>query len=143
MIEHKHGNVALQFSPDIQSTGSWYRDMLPLPWSFQETVARLITLSGYSVAEAIEADQYKCSFEIDGYFVDAAGANHFFALYDYKEDDEIHIGGDNDLPTDRLIEALTALLKTVEPTPYVAPYHYESRNRSHRWPARTRKAVTR
>lgn len=101
------------------------RGYLPTPWSFEETVARLITLSGQP---ARSSDIYKSSVNFTGTF-----DGHYFTLYDYKEDRRLHIGvSNNELPIFDMIDVLVKELAKVEPTPYVAEEFYEERI-GHSW----------
>ena len=91
----------------------------PLPFSFEETVARLITLSGQA-PETMNTDAYKVSVEFTGTF-----NGHTFTLYDYKGDRALHIGGRDGLPVKALILWLTEALQGVQPTDYTATEHYD------------------
>lgn len=96
--------------------------------SFEETIARLRTLSGQDPTKI--ADGYKTSVEFGGTFGDEP-----FFLYDYKADREIHIGGSDRLDVAGLHAALVDALRTAVPTPYEAREAYDG-NRTHGWPAR-------
>jgi len=91
----------------------------PLPYSFAETVARLITVSGqYPIY-----DGYKSSVNFWGRY-----RGQQFTIYDWKgEDDNLHIGGRTTM-TDQmfkeLIVALTLELVDVEPHAYHASASY-------------------
>ena len=114
----------------IDDAASFYatylRGYLDSPFSFEETVARLITLSGQD--PTADTDQYKVSVEFVGLF-----NGHKFSLYDYKEDREIHIGGNDELDVEGLTKALLSGLATVEPTPYQANEYYDQ-ELGHGWP---------
>ena len=92
--------------------GYWYE----LPYSFEETVARLITVSGQKPG----GGGYKSSFDFYGTY-----EGKVFTLYDYKGDYRIHIGGRSELELEELREVLTEEIADAEPTPYeaVAEYH--------------------
>ena len=85
---------------------------------FQETVARLITLSGQD--PTTQTDEYKTSVEFNGSYNGA-----MFTLYDYKGDREIHIGGTDALDVAGLRAELDAQLLDAEPTNYVATERYD------------------
>lgn len=112
------------FDKDRDINNTSFRGYLPSPYSFQETVGRLYTMAGDDMFR--DCDD-KCSFHITGML-----ENTVFTLYDYKEDDLIHIGGHENLRIDQLIIYLNMMLKVTEPTPYVAQYHYET-NRTYHW----------
>lgn len=97
------------------------------PWSFEETVGRLITLSGQP---AKSFDEYKTSVEFRGRW-----NGQPFTLYDYKEDREIHVGGDSKLDVKSLCGQLAKELVTVEPTAYTAAEHYDEEV-GHSWPVK-------
>lgn len=86
--------------------------------SFEETVARLITLSQQDPTEA--GDSYKVSVEFMGVF-----AGEPFTLYDYKGGMNLHIGGHDTLDVAGLEAALEAAIRDVEPTPYQATIQYD------------------
>jgi hypothetical protein len=106
--------------------GCWLRDYFKSPWGFEETVARLVALSGQP---ATSSDQYKTSVEFRGAF-----DGEYFALYDYKSDREIHIGGTNALDVAGLQAALATALATVRPMPYQAQEFYDDASPGHQWP---------
>lgn len=108
--------MKINWTTEIKS-GTALRGYYDSPWSFEETVARLITASGQP---AQSFDQYKTSVEFTGYL-----DGKVFTLYDYKEDREIHIGGENGLNVYLLQELLTAELRKVEPTPYSVKEYYD------------------
>ncbi len=115
---------------DVDVNGTSLRGYLATGWSFEELVARLVALSGQDPT-LHTTDGYKVSVEFTGRF-----DGQVFTLYDYKEDNEIHIGGHPSLDTVRLGEALVQALTTVVPSPYEARYHYEgSGRRTHGWSA--------
>jgi hypothetical protein len=100
-------------------TGTSLRGYLNTPWNFTETVARLIALSGQDPTK--RTDGYKVSVEFIGLFDDDV-----FTLYDYKEDNQIHIGGHGELNTVSFEVELIKELEGVTPAPYTAQYHYET-----------------
>jgi hypothetical protein len=104
---------------------SWLRAYYESPWSFEETVARLITASGQP---ARSDDDYKTSVSFEGTYY-----GRRFTLYDYKESRNIHIGGNNELNVTGLVAALNRELAAVEPTPYEAKEYYDERI-SHSFP---------
>jgi hypothetical protein len=107
-------------------TPTWFRGMLPMPWGFEETVARLITLSGQDPTK--ETDGYKVSVQFVGRF-----KGNSFSLYDYKEDRAIHIGGTDALAVGKLADELIKALEDVQPTGYIAKEYYDIAGR-HSWP---------
>lgn len=88
-------------------------------WSFEETVARLITASGQEIESP---DEYKCSFQFSGFF-----NGKVFTLYDYKEDRTIHIGGNDPLILLTIQEHITFALLAVEPSFYIAKEYYDQK----------------
>jgi hypothetical protein len=98
------------------------------PWSFEETVARLVTASGQPAASPDGGE--KVSVEFTG-----AYRGQPFILYDYKGDRSIHIGGGHELtaPVRGLVNQLTEILSLVEPTPYQVAERYDEK-KSHSWP---------
>ena len=98
-------------------------------WSFEETVARLITLSGQA---AKSGDQYKVSVKFVGRF-----NGDVFTLYDYKCDRTLHIGGTRVDHVAALRQALTRRLRRVAPTPYRAREYYEGKRTYHRFELKT------
>lgn len=109
----------LKWDPDTDIGGTFLRAVYPSPWIFEETVARLITLSGQP---AKSGDQYKTSVEFVGTF-----NGEIFDLHDYKEGRELHIGGHESLKVGGLIAALDLALGKVEPTPYTAKEYYDEK----------------
>lgn len=88
-------------------------------YSFEETIARLVTLSGQTPFENIDD---KVWFEFVGQFNGVT-----FTVYDYCGDEFIHVGGevmikagDRSLDYLAFIPELERLLDTVEPTPFRA-----------------------
>lgn len=118
----------LKWTTAIRTDGTHLRAMLPTREAFALTIAKLITLSGQDPTE--QTDEYKVSVEFIGTF-----RGEPFTLYDYKEDDEIHIGGSNRLDVDALIPVLMDALSTAEPTPFTARKHYD-RGGNYGWPNR-------
>jgi hypothetical protein len=112
----------LQWGGDLPHGGAWLRGYFCSPWRFTETVARLIAASGQP---AKSMDEYKTSVNFRGAF-----KGSYFSLYDYKEDREIHIGGDNTLDVEGLQAALIEALAAVAPVTYEAQEYYD-RKRSH------------
>ena len=98
---------------------------LNAPWSFEETVSRLITLSGQA---AKSCDCYKVSVEFVGMF-----NGKVFTLYDYKCDRTLHIGGTSADHVPALRQALTRRLRRVAPTPYSAREYYKGKRTYHRF----------
>ena len=117
----------ITWTTDSMGGGS-LRGYYESPWMFEETVARLASASGQPAATS---DGYKTSVEFTGTF-----KGHSFALYDYKEDRAIHIGGGDQLNLAGLVDALNTQLASVEPTPYSAKEYYDQR-RGHGWPNAT------
>lgn len=95
---------------------------------FTLTVAYLKAASGQDPTAA--GDGYKVSVEFTGTF-----KGEPFSLYDYKGDDQIHIGGRPTLDVPGLELALTAAIEQVQPAEYTATRHYdETDGTSHGWP---------
>ena len=112
-------------------TGTSFLAYLSVPWSFEATIARLITASGQD--PTAKTDAYKVSVEFTGTY-----GGDVFTLYDYKGDDRLHIGGPARLDVAGLTVALIAILSAVEPTPYRAERHYDEHEGSwHAWPPAT------
>jgi hypothetical protein len=107
-----------------QAWGTSLRGYYRSPWSFEETVARLVTASGQPVNSD---DGYKTSVNFKGTF-----GGRVFTLYDYKEDREIHIGGMDGLDVFELGVELNHVLSQVEPTAYTAKEHYAEK-KGHGW----------
>ena len=95
-----------------------------LPYSFEETVARLITVSGQNPI----INGYKCSIHFHGTY-----EGKVFTLYDYKGDYRIHIGGKRGLNLEGLKQFLAEEIADSEPTPYEAVADYQPGIR-HQWP---------
>lgn len=113
---------------DVEWVGTGLRGYLDnVPWSFEETVARLKTLSGQEPGD--RADRDKTSVEFNGTF-----GGKVFTLYDYKGDRTIHIGGNGDLDVASLRDALRRALDGVRPSAYEAevPRYYGGRQ-VHQW----------
>jgi hypothetical protein len=127
----------LTWNADADLNGTSLQDYLmkgEWPWSFEETVARLITASGQNPPAN---DGYKVSVEFIGTF-----NGKVFTLYDYKEDRELHIGAHNQDDIRGLTAAVRDALSAVEPSPYEAREYYD-KERGHRWwPAPNAKPVT-
>lgn len=118
----------LVWSTDF-ADGTSLRGYFTLPGcTFQETVARLITLSGQNPSELSDRD--KVSVEFGGTF-----DGRPFTLYDYKEGRALHIGGKDGLDVNGLIAHLRTALVDVAPTPYEAREYYDARL-GHSWGAR-------
>lgn len=97
-----------------------------LPWSFEESVARLKSYSGQDPTEA--TDGYKVSVEFYGTF-----NGEPFSIYDYKCDKELHIGG-RGVNVGQLKEMLRYALDNCDPEPYVAKMYYdEGFGTQHSW----------
>ena len=104
--------AAIVWTHSVDSCGTGFCGMLETPWSFEETVARLVTASG---GEPTQGDGYKLSVHFVGTFY-----GQVFTLYDYKGDGQVHIGGRTRLGVERLTHALVETLYSVTPTPYRA-----------------------
>lgn len=112
-------------------SATWFRGLLePLPWSFRETVGRIITISQQGTPPSapgkpwkIFGDDDKTSFEFVGTF-----EGHPFDLYDYQGDNQIHIGGTDKLNLDGLRAALLDALTKATPTPFEATHVTMTRN---------------
>ena len=112
--------------------GTSFREYLTSPFSFEETIGRLITVSGQD--PTFQTDECKVSVEFIGRFED-----HIFTLYDYKGDHELHIGGTDALNVAKLHTALIAALRGVTPSPYTAIVRYDELDgQSHGWPITTK-----
>ena len=93
-----------------------------LPYSFEETVARLITVSGqkpYATGEGLLGG-HKCSFDFHGTY-----EGKVFTLYDWKGSYDFHIGGRTHIDIEELKQVLTEEIADAEPTPYEAEADYE------------------
>lgn len=104
---------------------------LASPYGFEETVARLIALSGQDPTRL--SDHYKVSVEFVG-----ALNGEVFTLYDYKCSEELHIGGRSGLDVAGLNSELVRLLATVDPVPFTAKHYYEGKG-TYRWPCEAQK----
>jgi len=110
----------------VKIVGTSFRAYLDnLPWSFEETVARILTASGQPIFD--QRDCCKQSFEAMGKFKGGV-----FTLYDYKGDKCIHIGGRGSLKVQELKDALQQVLAHANPTPYEAQIHY-GQGGTYRW----------
>ena len=98
--------------------GTFFRDMLPSPYSFTETVARLKAASGQDPTAL--SDQYKVAVEFAGTY-----RGEPFTLYDYKCSEDIHIGGTQNLNVGLLVLELLKILDDTAPVPFRAPQYYE------------------
>ncbi len=115
----------LEFKP-VNVLNTAFRDYLNnAPWSFEETVGRILTASGQPIFD--QTDCCKMSFEARGVFDGGA-----FTLYDYKGDTRIHIGGFANLKTQELKEVLQQVLADTHPTPYEARIRY-GQGGTYRW----------
>jgi hypothetical protein len=124
----------LAWDADVEIAGTSFRGFLSLgELGFQETVARLITLSGQT---PVGSGDGKTTVEFAGTFRGKA-----FSLYDYRGDQELHIGGGPALNVDALREALTAALKGVQPTPYICTDTGHYYDNAHQWDWPTEKPV--
>ena len=102
--------------PNASFGGTGFKAYLATPWSFEETIARLLG-AGF---ERLDVDgDGKVSIEFIGSF-----GGQTFTLYDYKGDRALHIGWDG-LDVDGLNAALVALLMTATPVPYTATERYD------------------
>ncbi|XWV25585.1 putative ORFan [Tupanvirus deep ocean] len=110
---------AIIFDQNTDVNFTSLRDYLEHPYSFEEAVARLYALAGWNIFDL--CDQYKTTFEVCGTF-----NGEVFTLYDYKEDNKIHIGGRESLDTIGLQKVLLELMDNATPKEYTASYHYGS-----------------
>ena len=85
------------------------------PYTFVETVARLITVSGQKPV----VDGYKCTVDFHGTY-----EGQVFTLYDYKGDYRIHIGARSAIDLEELTKVLEEEIADAEPTPYEASSDY-------------------
>jgi hypothetical protein len=115
----------LIFTTNVVYGGTSFRSYYDSPWTFEETVARLLTLSGQP---AKSLDEYKTSVEFRGTF-----KGQVFTLYDYKEDRAFHVGGTEALDVVGLAIVLTGYLKDSPPSPYAAREYYNDKT-GHGWP---------
>ena len=106
------------WNSDVSVDGTSLQGYLQMPWGFEETVARVLALTGQSAQE--QGDGYKLSVEFRGVL-----DGQVFTLYDYKGDRELHIGGRTGLQVSRLNETVVGVLKAVTPQPYQATEHYD------------------
>lgn len=119
-------DIGWSLTADINGTSFQCYLQCDLPLPFNELVARLITLSGQSGQE--NGDGYKLSVQFTGTFNGKP-----FSLYDYKGDDEIHVGGHDELDVTGLLRALNAGIQNTKPTSYVATRHYDDAT-THQYP---------
>jgi hypothetical protein len=111
----------LKFTTRVDRNGTYFRAYLPLVGTFEETIARLLTLSGLTIEQARDnGDHDKVSVEFAGTYKGAV-----FTLYDYKEDMEVHIGGHGVLDVDNLIPELLLQLQDTTPTPFENQTFYD------------------
>lgn len=116
----------ISFDRNAGYGGTYFIEYLETPYTFEEAVARLYTLAGYDIFE--ESDGDKTSFHITCVY----GGNAF-SLYDYKEDDEIHIGGRREWNMVGFIDSLLQLMSQTIPTPYRAKCYYSDCHK-YSWP---------
>jgi len=98
-----------------------YLDMLPMTYKFNEMVARLHTIglsNGVNIFD--NGDKYKLTFELAGKY-----NGQVFTLYDWKCDNEIHVGGHDTLDRKGLISELMELIKETKPTKFTSKYYYD------------------
>lgn len=91
---------------------------------FNETVAKLNRIgndNNINIFDNQYSDGYKESFSLTGLYKEEV-----FTLYDYKADQCIHIGGNDNLDIKNLISELNELLKNTNPLEYTAKYHYDN-----------------
>ena len=118
---------ALVWDSGADIKGTYFVDYLDYPISFEELVARLITLSEQD--PTTQTDDYKTSVEFVGEY-----NGETFTIYDYKGDMRLHIGGTGRLDTASLIQHLRDTLYACSPTPYTAQMHYGSHaGEVHKW----------
>ena len=86
------------------------------PYTFVETVARLITVSGQKPV----VDGYKCTVDFHGTY-----QGQVFTLYDYKGDYCFHIGARSAIDLEELTKVLDEEIADAEPTPYEASSDYQ------------------
>lgn len=108
----------LEWNEDFDACGTSLLAYLQSPWSFEETIARLITVSGQTPTAM--SDGYKTSVEFVGKF-----KGEIFTLYDYKGDRTIHIGSGGGVNAAQLQAALVKAMSAVRPSPYRAEEHYD------------------
>ncbi|XWV26925.1 hypothetical protein QJ857_gp0125 [Tupanvirus soda lake] len=111
--------TSVVFDQNADTNFTSLRGYLTHPYSFEEAVARLYSLAGWNIFEL--CDQYKTTFEVSGTF-----NGQVFTLYDYKEDNVIHIGGRDSYDIKELQKNLLELMENVKPKEYTASYHYGS-----------------
>jgi hypothetical protein len=87
---------------------------------FEEVIARLYTLTKNNYNMFDEGDKYKTSFLIIGTF-----QGEVFTLYDYKADNNVHIGGNSNLNVNDLTIELVKLIEITQPTNFTAEYYYD------------------
>ena len=129
ITDARHPSInPLNWTP-IDAVGTSLRGYFtPDNMPFEETVARLITLSGQD--PTAQADGYKVSVEFSGRF-----HGQPFTLYDYKAGYCLHIGGSSALDVAALHDTLSAALIAVTPPPYQAVCKYdESDGQIHYYP---------
>ena len=109
--------------------GTWLRGYYTpkAGWSFEDTVARLKSLSKLDPNDGCDFE--KVSVEFTGRF-----NGELFTLYDYKGGRSLHVGGRDHLNVDALSAALDTALAAVPPAPYTAGFHSDEYWVSHGWP---------
>ena len=101
---------------DGEVTGTHLHGYWNPPYSFEETVARLITVSGQKPV----VNGYKTSFDFHGTY-----EGRVFTLYDYKGDYRIHIGARSAIDLEELTQVLDEEIADAEPTPYEVSTDYQ------------------
>jgi len=116
-----------RWSANAETNGTSFRAMFTSPWSFEETVGRILRSSGQTIFA--NSDEYKVSFEAVGLF-----NGEVFTLYDYKGDFGVHIGGHDELDFKGLHNWLVNLLADTIPSNYSAMIHYNGdRGKRYGW----------
>lgn len=103
----------------IKATGTSGRGRFEgSPYSFETTVARFVAIAygpeGHRFPFHEDSDD-----KVSVYFVGTFNGK-VFTLYDYKRDQQIHIGGSPDLDVEGLIQELRRLFVNAAPAPWSA-----------------------
>ena len=122
--------MALQFDSDVDLNGTHLLGYLDHPYLFAQALSRLYYLADYNIfADRNRGDIYKSSFGINGSY-----EGKRFSLYDYKDDERIHIGGDDNLNLDGLKHQLLCMMETANEPSFVTHSNYTFPVHEYSWP---------